>query len=342
MTNKEVKNELIKKYRFLNENIEFILAPYMYEESEEEMLKRCEQYKSTINYPIIKLQLEPIIYQLIEDFLFTSDKLENTLLYIIIEDLKTDDEYLLRVKEGLKILKKKNSNSNYLKENLDLNNIFHKLGRYIDEQSGDLENKQNKLLVLDEYFRLLRYKNDGIIYTSGRELDLHDNPCISKPTRSTKDIGITSNEFITSIVNLPRYEYNKSIFTEEEKQEVYIEIHQDLPYYMEITCDLEDEYIKTMIESRLYRPENTRPCNQTFRIDKKEIFINPDDKLYRYYQLCPYCGYIVNIPKEIIPECIKKEIEERCSEDPFLFRKKYLYSELKSLENQTIQRTLKK
>ena len=41
-------------------------------------------------------------------------------------------------------------------ENLDLNNIFHKLGRYIDEQSGDLENKQNKLLVLDEYFRLLR------------------------------------------------------------------------------------------------------------------------------------------------------------------------------------------
>ena len=157
MTNKEVKNELIKKYRFLNENIEFILAPYMYEESEEEMLKRCEQYKSTINYPIIELQLEPIIYQLIEDFLFTSDKLENTLLYIIIEDLKTDDEYLLRVKEGLEILKKKNSNSNYLKENLDLNNIFHKLGRYIDEQSGDLENKQNKLLVLDEYFRELAF-----------------------------------------------------------------------------------------------------------------------------------------------------------------------------------------
>ena len=103
MTNKEAKNELIKKYRFLNENIEFILAPYMYEESEEEMLKRCEQYKNTINYPIIELQLEPIIYQLIEDFLFTSDKLENTLLYIIIEDLKTDDEYLLRVKEGLEI-----------------------------------------------------------------------------------------------------------------------------------------------------------------------------------------------------------------------------------------------
>ena len=64
MTNKEVKNELIKKYRFLNENIEFILAPYMYEESEEEMLKRCEQYKSTINsldfsnYSIIKLEKE--------------------------------------------------------------------------------------------------------------------------------------------------------------------------------------------------------------------------------------------------------------------------------------------
>jgi hypothetical protein len=143
-------------------------------------------------------------------------------------------------------------------------------------------------------------------------------------------------------VNLPKYEYNKSIFTEEEKQEVYIQAHEELPYYLEITCDLEEEYIKTMIESRLYRPENTSPCYESFKIDKEQIFINPDDKLYRYYQLCPHCGYIVNIPKEIIPEHIKKEIEERCSKDQYLFRKQYLISELKSLDNKSIQRTLKK
>ena len=42
-------------------------------------------------------------------------------------------------------------------------------------------------------------------------------------------------------------------------------------------CILEKEYIKTMIESRLYRPENTSPCYELFKIDKEQIFINPDD-----------------------------------------------------------------
>ena len=47
--------------------------------------------------------------------------------------------------------------------------------------------------------------------------ELEEFSTASLITRSTNDIGITSNEFITSIVNLPRYQYNKSIFTEEEK-----------------------------------------------------------------------------------------------------------------------------
>ena len=141
---------------------------------------------------------------------------------------------------------------------------------------------------------------------------------------------------------MQRHQYNKSIFTEEEKQDVYLQTHEDLPYYLEIECELEEEYIKTMIESRLCRPENTSPCHEVFKIDKNEIFINPDDKLYRYYQLCPHCGYIVNIPKEIIPEKVKQEIEERCLQNPELFRKQYLVSELKSLENKSYQRTLKK
>lgn len=330
MTNKESKNELIKRYMFLNENIEFILLAYMIE-------------KDTKIY----LDIDPDMIKIIEDFMFSSDKMEESILYILIQDLKVDKDFLLRVEEGKKLLEKKNNNSKYLKENLDLNNIFSRIGRYIDEQSGDLKNKKNKLLVLDEYFRLFRYKNDGKIYTSGRYLDLHDCSSISvelgnnNPTRDISDIGTTQNEFVDSIVNLPKYQYNKSIFTEDEKQEVYLQTHKELPYYLEITCDLENEYIQTMIDSRLYRPENTNPCHESFRVNSQEIFINPEDKLYRYYQLCPHCGYIVNIPKEIIPEYTKQQIEERCKKDPFLFRKKYLQSELISLENQT-QRTLKK
>lgn len=330
MTNQEAKSELIKRYKYLNEHISFLLAPYV-----------CEK-------PTIHLDVEEVMITILENFLLSEDKMEESLLYYIVEDLKTDREHLKAVEEGLALLEEKNKGSKYIKENLDLNNLLHIIGRYIDEQSGDLENKKNKLLVLDEYFRLLRYKNNGKIYTSGRQLDLHDCTSVSiplqiqKPTRNPYDVGTLNNEFIRAIVNLPKYEYNKSIFTEEEKQEVYIQAHEELPYYLEITCDLEEEYIKTMIESRLYRPENTSPCYELFKIDKEQIFINPDDKLYRYYQLCPHCGYIVNIPKEIIPEHIKKEIEERCSKDQYLFRKQYLISELRSLDNKSIQRTLKK
>ena len=331
MTNQEAKNELIKRYKFLNKYASFILSPYIYEGVDSK----------------IKFEMDTIMYQILEEFLLGTDKLENSLLYIIIEDLKEDEEYLKRVEEGLKLLEKKNSNPSYLKERLDINSVLHKIGNYIDEQSGDLENKENKLIVLDEYFRLLRYKNNGKIYTSGRHQDLHDCDSVSLPlqenkvARSKNDMGVEKNAFIDSIVKTQKHEYNKSIFSEEEKQEVYVEIHKDLPFYLEITCDLEEEYIKTMIESRLIRPEETEPCYELFNIDKNKIFVNPDDKLYRYYQLCPHCGYIVNIPKEIIPEHIKLEIEERCKQDKYLFRKMYLLSELTSLEKKPIQRTLK-
>ena len=66
--------------------------------------------------------------------------------------------------------------------------------------------------------------------------------------------------------------------------------------------------------------------------NENEIFVDPNDSLYRYYQMCPHCGYIVNIPKEILSDGIKERIEDRCSKDNKLFRKMYLYSELYSLD----------
>ena len=52
----------------------------------------------------------------------------------------------------------------------------------------------------------------------------------------------------------------------------------------------------------------------------------------RFINFTFVCGFIVNIPKETLSDGIKKRIEERCSKDPNLFRKMYLYSELFSLD----------
>jgi hypothetical protein len=332
MTIEQAKKELVKRYKYLYENAEFILAPYMIQDKDGD----------------IYLDIDDALYNLLEEFLVGEDPMEQSLLYILQEDNKTDSEYLKAVKEGLVLVEKKNKDLKYLKESLNMYNLLHKLCSHIDEQSGDLENKKNKLYVIDQYFRIIRYQNDGKVYTSGRELTLHDCPSgisipLNKfvPSRPISDIGTLSNKFITAIVNAPYYKENWSIFTEEEKQEIYLQYHDELPYYLYTTCVLEEEYIPTMIESRLQRPDGTKPCHETFRIDESQIFINPNDKLYRYYQMCPHCGYIVNIPKEILSDGIKERIEARSVQDKNLFRKNMLKSELFALENKGPKRTLK-
>ena len=58
-------------------------------------------------------------------------------------------------------------------------------------------------------------------------------------------------------------------------------------------------------------------------------------KKMKYLLMSPHCGYIVNIPKEILSSGIKQRIEDRCVKDSKLFRKMYLYSELFSLDKKS-------
>lgn len=151
-------------------------------------------------------------------------------------------------------------------------------------------------------------------------------------TRDRKDIGVTKNSFIIAVNKIPLYEYNSSIFMESEKQRIYLDYHDELPCDLEIDCNLE---IKNAEPNKiLKRPENTTSCGKPFTIKKEEIFVGPNNQ---YYQLCPHCGFIVNIPSNIISDGIKKRINERCQKDDKLFRKMYLYSELFSLDRQSTQ-----
>lgn len=346
MTLEQAKQEMINRYRYLYENAYLILAPYMHEQTDEEY-QECvdrdikEYGRSLIDEPMIYLNINTLdsVNFIFEEFLLSDKKLEDTEIYKFVEIKRNDKEYLDQVKKGLELIERKNvGRTGILKESLDIWKILNATWDYVSEQSGDLKNKKNKLNVLDEYYRIARYQNNGKIYTSGRNLNLQDVSYLviplhkREPFRDKKDIGITNNTFITAISKAPRYEDNWSIFTENEKQQIYLDYHDELPYDLEIACELEEEYIKTMTETRLYRPENTESCGENFVIKEEEIFVNPNDKLYRYYQLCPHCGFIVNIPKEILSDGIKQRIEERCSKDDKLFRKMFLYSELFSLD----------
>ena len=348
MTLEQAKQELVKRYRYLYENAYFILAPYMYEQTEEEYLEDVERYmkeygKSIIDKPMIYLNINTLddINAVYEEFLLSDRKIEDTELYKFIESKRDDKEYLEQVKKGLELVDKKNVDVKYNVFLLDLDiwQILNKVSSYIDEQSGDLKNKKDKLYVLDQYYRIARYINDGKIRKSGRKLTLDESfggIIIDKnrrePFREKKDVGVQKNSFISTIVSAPYYEDNWSIFTENEKQQIYLSYHDELPCDLEITCCLEEEYIKTMFDTRLKRPENTESCRKTFFVNENEIFVDFDDNMYRYYQLCPHCGYIVNIPKEILSDGIRQRIEDRCSKDDKLFRKMFLYSELFSLD----------
>ena len=325
----------------------------MYEQTKEERDSLNEYYrKENINHPFIIDDLLIYLKELpeklllnIESFLLSDIPFNKSNLYVELEEQKKDLEYLSKVKNGLILLEKDNKDKlEQLQTKLDSWKLLSRVREFIDEQSGDLKNKEEKLIALDEYFRINRYSNNGKLWTSGYSINIKDMDNFSsfsvilpknerKPRRDKDDIGLTNGEFINFIADQSNHcDYNFSILTEKEKQDIYLTYHDELPWNFEITCELEEEYITPMTETRLNRPEHTKPCGETFYVNEEEIFINLNDTLSRYYQLCPHCGYIVDIPKELLSEGIKKRIEERCLKDPNLFRKMYLYSELFSLD----------
>ena len=332
MTTEQAKRELLRRYRFLYENAEFILAPYMHKQTQEELEEWNKKYDFDHTEPSVYLDLnicDEQVMSLFEEFLLSDKKCEETKLYQTVKNNKHNKGYLEKVREGLELLKTKDDI--FVSSKLDIWNLLRKTSDYIKEQSGDLENKENKLSVIDEYYRVLRYTNDGRIDPEGR---YHAKNLGIMPYRLKEDIGVTNNEFIEAIINAP-VNANNSIFTEDEKQKVYLRYHNEIPWNLRINCALEEECTSLLVDTRLERPKNTAACGEQFRVIESEIFVNPYDRLYRYFQICPNCGYIVHIPVNLLSNEIKERIEKRCKQDPDLFRRMYLYSELFKLEKKS-------
>lgn len=328
MTLEQAKQELIKRYRYLYENSYFILAPYVQEVCEKEENQLLQ--KSIVR---LNINIFDDINRLFEEFLLSDKPMEESTLYQFIEEKRTDKVYLDKVKNGLKLIEITNLGTNDTLLKIDIWKVFEIVTNYVEAQSGDLINKGLKLYVIDQYYKILRYNNDGRVYTRGRHLTTNANTQSKTniPCRDEKDIGVEKNSFISTIAYAPTHVKNLSIFSEKAKQKIYLLYHDELPCDLQMYCTLEEES-STELEPNMRRPENTSPCKAHFIIKEEEIFINPNERPYKYYQLCPYCGYIVTVPTEILSEGIKHRIEERCTQDDNLFKKMYLHSETFDLE----------
>lgn len=334
MTIEQAKEELVKRYKYLYENAFFILDPFVNTNSKG---KQKELTKYMNMGPFTSKEINSIF----EEFLLSDKNIEDTTLYKMVESKRNDEEYVEQVKKDYVELQKDNP---YFHSQFSIFKILDMTAKYVESQCDNSKFMKNKLRVIDEYFRIARYKNDGRIYTSGIRPNLHDYASLIMPVipiqkkiiNDKTSSNIKRNPFITAIVNAPYYEYNWSIFTEEEKQKVYLDFHDELPCDLEIVCsDCEEKISKE--DENLYRPSGTSCCGEVFTIKEDEIFVNPNDSVNKFYQICPHCGYIVNIPSEILSDGIKKRIEERCNKDKMLFRKMFLYSELLSLDKKSTE-----
>lgn len=164
MKKEEIKDELIKRYEFINENAALILAPYIKEEDN-------LYSKSGKSISLSMLKKEVLVN--LEMFLLSDLKMESTALYDNVNYLKKDKKYLLKIKKGLLLLQKHNENS-FLKLQLDIWKILEIVRNYIERQEKNYENRQKKLRALDEYFKIARYENNLIVTRDKEEINTKD------------------------------------------------------------------------------------------------------------------------------------------------------------------------
>ncbi len=332
------KCELVKRYQYLYENAPLVLVPFIQDKPKEECEKRYKKASDHVD-ALVYLNLDQYdsIISYIEEFLLSDLSMEESTLYQLLEECKRDVDRLTKIKNEIVLATTENRIHKYFRKAIDIWDVLSFTSEYVEKQSGDLKNRDNKLAVLDEYYKLLRYQNDGEVRMSGRKLDIRDGefsvdvPLCSQHVslRKKEDIGVTKNDFIHVLSTMPRYDDNGSIFMEQEKQDIYLRFHDELPWDLLITCDMEES------SSDLgCRPPHTKPCGTSFYVKEEEIFI---DSQGNYYQICPYCGFLVSIPSAILSDGIRDRILARVSQDEYLFRKMFLYSELFSLDRASFE-----
>ena len=149
--------------------------------------------------------------------------------------------------------------------------------------------------------------------------------------------GVGFSKFISGF-NVKKYKGAKSYvcfgLSEKDKQEIYLKLHDELPWDLKIECKMEELNGNYINDYRLKRPQDTKPCGCTFNVKEGQIFVSAQG----FYHLCSQCGFIVKVPNNLLSENMQNRIKVRCNKDKNLFRKMELLSELQALDDQSLPR----
>ena len=187
----EIKQELIKRYKYLYENKEVILALFIEAKIQTKTykakLRKTKQTKKDAKrlkqeelYPIIdncisyykKALKTPKYYlmdkitdddiEILEEFLFTDDDIEDTLLYRMTEYLKCDELYLKEANNKIQEIQERRNKNKILKDK-EFITVWRILNYVRDKNKDNL----TYIKALDKYYNLERYIKTGINWNSG-------------------------------------------------------------------------------------------------------------------------------------------------------------------------------
>lgn len=323
MNEKELKLSFIKRYRYLFLNAPIVLGDYLAKP------KPAMATKSISNFPDILT------------FLLGEHSLEDTKFYQALRVYKHQDDFQKVLKRNLNLLRE---TSVYYDETFSLWTVLSLSRDWLIKNMPKTVTRRQALQTLDEYFRVLRYNNDGKNYQSGYYLELEDNENddfyylnLKSSERVEYQLDKTYSKespskfiyFFSKTENngAPKQGYN---FTDSEIEKIYISLHDELPFNLFTECSFDE------VDTTLERPNNTRPCHFQFRISEENIFT---DNLGNFYQLCPNCGYITLIDETLIPDSIQDRIIARCKMNPDMGKINFITSEITNIEFRSNCRT---
>ncbi len=312
--------------------------------SDDNIKKQKEEFRKRFNFIMdngfellytyscpIQNHLGYIYLQWLEELVLGNKPLEDTYLFNHVKEYKRDPEFMISEIEryesrGEYCIKSRAvvKGDKYYYAWILLSHLVYFIRSRKYSNSYD---NIKELEALDEYFRVLRYSNDGIEWKSGFDLygedlmhslfliDAEDEEEVSYYDSSEFE----GNEFICCFAT-DKNGLNDVHFSEKEKQEIYLQYHDELPWDYVVDCR-EDDTLK--------RPDKTNPCGNSFVLEEKDIFGAGNGK---YYCMCPECGYIINIPREDVFNVLDR-VSKRCNYS--FFKKMMIYSELLALDKES-------